>query len=193
MKVFYKYIPNVLSSFRIIAAPFLLVIAWQGRPNLFLGVLALSLFSDAVDGFVARSLAVTSERGAKLDSWGDFITYLTVPLCAWFLWPEILKHEALFIMIGITFFILPALVSFIKFKRLSCYHTLAAKILAVLMFSAIFILFTTGIAWPFRCAVVLLCFVAIEEIAITLWLTEQRCNIPSFWHLLHSPYKGQAL
>jgi CDP-diacylglycerol--glycerol-3-phosphate 3-phosphatidyltransferase len=141
MRKVYENIPNILSSFRLFAAPFLLFIAWQGWPNLFLAILAISLLSDAIDGFIARRLNVTSKAGARLDSWGDFVTYLTVPLCAWWLWPEILQREAFFVLTGIIFFLLPALTGFIKFKMLPSYHTWAAKILAVLMCLALYILF----------------------------------------------------
>lgn len=187
MRTIYENIPNLLSCFRLIAAPFLLIIAWQDRPNLFLVILAVSLLSDAIDGFIARRFKVTSKTGAKLDSWGDFVTYFTVAVCAWRLWPEILQREAFFVVTGIVFFILPALAGSIKFKRLPCYHTWGAKIQAVLMCLAMYILFITDIGWPFRCAVILQCFVSIEEMAITLWLTEQRCNVPSFWHLIYTP------
>ena len=187
MRIPYKNIPNLLSSFRIIAAPFLFVTAWQDRPNLFLAILAFSLLSDAVDGFVARRFKVTSKTGTKLDSWGNFITYITVALCAWRLWPDILHREAFFVLTGIVLFVLPVIAGYIKFKRLLCYHTWAAKIQAVLMCISIYILFITGIAWPFQCAIILQCFVTIEEIAITLWLKEQRHNIPSLWHLISSP------
>ena len=187
MQTIYKNIPNLLSSFRLVVVPFLLLIAWQGWPNLFLAFLAVSLLSDAIDGFIARKLKITSKTGAKLDSWGDFATYSTVALCAWWLWPEILQREAFFVVMGIVFFILPALAGSIKFKRLPCYHTWAAKIQAVLMCVALFTLFITDIAWPFRCAVILQYFVSIEEIAITLRLKEQRYNVRSFWHLIHSP------
>ena len=187
MRTIYKSIPNLLSSFRLIAAPFLFIIAWQEQPNLFLAVLAVSLLSDAFDGFIARMLKATSKTGTRLDSWGDFVTYITVAFCAWRLWPEILQREAFFVVTGIVFFVLPVIVGSIKFKRLPCYHTWAAKIQAVLMCLAIYILLITGIAWPFQCAVIFQCFVSIEEMAITLWLTEQRYNVPSFWHLIHFP------
>jgi len=186
MRTIYENIPNLLSIFRLIVAPFLLAIAWQGRANLFLVILAVSLLSDVTDGYIARRLKVTSKTGATLDSWGDFVTYLTVALGAWWLWPEILRREAFFVLTGIAFYIIPALVGFIKFKRLPCYHTWAVKIQAALMCLAFYILFITDIEWPFRCAVILQYFVSIEEMAITLFLTEQRYNVRSFWHLIHS-------
>lgn len=180
-------IPNILSSFRLIIAPVLVLIAWQGKSSLFLSVLALSLLSDAFDGFIARRFRITSKIGAKLDSWGDFITYLTVALCAWKLWPEVLQREAFFVAAGISLYMLPIIAGFIKFKRLPCYHTWGAKAQAVLMCIAIYVLLITGIARPFQFAVILQLFVSLEEIAITLWLKERRQNIPSFWHLVHSP------
>ena len=179
-------IPNLLSSCRLIAAPILLFIASQSRPNLFLALLAVSLMTDAIDGFIARRYKVTSETGARLDSWGDFVTFITIGISAWWLWPEILHREMVFVATGIMSFLLPVAAGLIKFRRLPSYHTWSAKIQAVLMSSAIFILFGLGITWPFRYAVLLQALVSIEEIIITLFLKEQMCNIPSLWHLRQS-------
>ena len=175
-------IPNVLSGFRLIAAPFLLYLARTGHPRLFLALLAVSLFSDSIDGFIARRLNKTSEFGTKLDSWGDLATYLTVPLCAWWLWPEILKREAFFVVLVVSAYVLPLVAGFVKFRRLPSYHTWAAKAAAVLMSIAFFILFIFDISRPFHCAAILQALVACEEIAMTLMLPEWHGNVPSFLH-----------
>ncbi|MBW1753976.1 MAG: CDP-alcohol phosphatidyltransferase family protein [Deltaproteobacteria bacterium] len=177
-------IPNLLSGFRLIAAPFLLYLAWMGHPNLFLVLLALSLLSDSIDGFVARSLNEASELGTKLDSWGDLATYLTVPICAWWLWPEVLKREAFFVLLVIGAYIIPLMAGFVKFHRLPSYHTRAAKTAAVLMSIAVFTLFIFDISWPFRCAAIVQTLVACEEVAITLRLSKLESNVLSFWHLI---------
>jgi CDP-diacylglycerol--glycerol-3-phosphate 3-phosphatidyltransferase len=176
-------IPNLLSGFRLIAAPFLLYLAWTGRPTLFLVLLSLSLLSDCVDGFIARKLENTSEFGTRLDSWGDLATYLTVPLCAWWLWPEILKREAPFVLLVVAAYVVPLVAGFVKFRRLPSYHTWGAKAGAVLMSVAVLILFVADMPWPFRCAAAAQAAVACEEIAITLRLSEPRTNVPSYWHL----------
>ena len=176
-------IPNLLSGFRLIAAPFLLYLAWMGHPNLFLALLAVSLLSDSIDGFIARRLNEASELGTKLDSWGDLATYLTVPLCAWWLWPEILKREAFFVLLVIGAYIVPLMAGFVKFQRLPSYHTWAAKTAAVLMSFAVLILFIVDIAWPFKCAAIVQALVACEEVAITLRLSKLESNVRSFWHL----------
>ena len=187
MRIKYVNIPNLLSGFRLIIAPFLFLIAWLNRPVLFLEILAVSLFSDAVDGFIARRFKLTTKTGAQLDSWGDLATYCTVAVSAWWLWPDILQREILFIVMGITFYLLPIFAGFLKFKQLPSYHTWAAKTLGVIICIAIYILFITGISWPFHCAVIFQLFVSIEEIAITVLLKEHRHNIHSFWHLINAP------
>ena len=182
MRSKYKNIPNLLSSFRVIIAPFLLVIAWQELPNLFLAILAVSLLSDALDGFLARRLGVTSKTGAKLDSWGDFATYCTFALCAWWLWPEVLKREAVFVVLLIGAFTAPFFIGLIKFGRLPSYHTWSSKAAAVFISVSVFILFMMDISWPFRYATIFQALSASEEIAITAFLSEWRYNVPSLWH-----------
>ena len=178
--------PNLLSGFRIIAAPALLYLAWTDHPGLFLALLALTLFSDAIDGFVARRLHATSEFGTRLDSWGDLVIYLVIPLCAWWLWPDIIMREAAFVLLVLVAFGLPPVVGLLKFRQLTSYHTWFAKAVAVLMSVAIFLLFMTDIAWPFRFAAALLCLSACEEIAITFRLPELRSNVRSYWHVIRA-------
>ena len=178
-----KSIPNILSGFRIIAAPFLLYFAWIGSKYLFLGLLLISLLSDAVDGYIARKFNITSPLGAKLDSWGDMATYLTVPFCALWLWPEILGKEAIYVYIIIGSYIIPIIAGLIKFRRIPSYHTWGAKTAAVIMSVSAFTLFLTGITWPFRCAAVLQAIIACEEVLITIQLNELKSNVKSFWHV----------
>ncbi|UCC57297.1 MAG: CDP-alcohol phosphatidyltransferase family protein [Gammaproteobacteria bacterium] len=177
-------IANLLSAFRLIAAPFLFYLAWTGRPKLFLVLLAFTLLSDAIDGFVARRLHVSSELGTRLDSWGDLVTFLLVPLYVWWLWPDIIRREAAFVLLVMGAFIIPITVGLLKFRQLTSYHTWSAKVVAVLLSVAVFLLIIADIAWPFRCAAVLLFLSACEEIAITLRLPELRSNVRSYWHII---------
>jgi CDP-diacylglycerol--glycerol-3-phosphate 3-phosphatidyltransferase len=167
----------------LVAAPFLLCLAWLGYRNLFLILLAVSLLTDAIDGYFSRRLNVTSDLGTKLDSWGDMATYLTIPLCAWWLWPEIIKEEAIYVVIVIGAYVIPIIAGLIKFRRIPSYHTLGSKIAAFIMSTSVFILFVTGIAWPFRCAAVFQALVACEGVLITTQLNKLHGNIKSIWHV----------
>ena len=184
-------IPNLLSGFRLVAAPFMLYLSWIGLRKTFLALLVLSLLSDAIDGFIARRLYVSSDIGAKLDSWGDLATYLTVPICIWWLWPEIVKREAPFVIIILGAYIVPLIAGFAKFRKLPSYHTWGAKIAAVLMSIAVFTLLMIDISLPFRCAALVQALVACEEVAITLQLKELKSNVKSIWHVKHIISKNQ--
>lgn len=184
-------IPNLLSGFRLVAAPFMLYLSWMGLRKIFLALLVLSLLSDAIDGFIARRLYVSSDIGAKLDSWGDLATYLTVPICIWWLWPEIVKREAPFVIIILGAYIVPLIAGFAKFRKLPSYHTWGAKIAAVLMSIAVFTLLMIDISLPFRCAALVQALVACEEVAITLQLKELKSNVKSIWHVKHIISKNQ--
>ncbi len=176
-------IPNQLSIFRIAAAPFLLLAGWLGSETWFFWLFGLMLFSDAIDGFIARMLHQTSELGARLDSLGDIATYLTTPLAVWWLWPEIIKAELLFITAAIIIYILPAFFSIAKFGQLASYHTWITKVSAVLMSGGVVLLLAFDSPVVFHIAVFFLIIEAAENIAITMYLPKPRTDIRSFWHL----------
>ena len=67
-------IADWFSFYRIIAAPFLLVLIWFDERLIFSWLLLLSYLTDALDGYLARKLKITSARGSQLDSFGDQIT-----------------------------------------------------------------------------------------------------------------------
>ena len=121
------HLPNLLSVVRLLLVPVLLSLAWYGHPRFFLGGLIISLASDAADGFLARRFNQTSELGAKLDSWADFLTYLSLPICGWWLRPEVVREEQLWLTGGIGCYFAATIAGFLKFRRLTSYHTWAAK------------------------------------------------------------------
>ncbi|MDH4321485.1 MAG: CDP-alcohol phosphatidyltransferase family protein, partial [Desulfobulbaceae bacterium] len=156
---------------------------------------ALALVSDALDGYLARRLCQTSELGARLDSWGDCAVYCATPPAVWWLWPEIVRAEAPFVTLACLAFALPIAIGFGKYRRLTSYHTLGAKIAAVLLAITTPLLLLGGPAWPFRLAVLVLLAAEIEEIAITFTLPAWRSDIRSFWHarqdLANKPNRGE--
>jgi CDP-diacylglycerol--glycerol-3-phosphate 3-phosphatidyltransferase len=177
-------VPNLLSALRLVLAPVMLVLAWSGHPNAFLGCLIVSLFSDLADGFVARHFGKPSVLGAKLDSWGDLAMYLTLPPCIWWLWPDVILAELPFVALALASFVLPTLIGLMKFKRFTSYHTYGAKFSAVVMGVAMLLLFTGQTPWPFRIGAAIFALAEIEEIAITAVLSEWTSDVRSLWHAL---------
>jgi len=177
-------LPNILTCFRFVAAPALLWLAWSGYGNEFLWLLAFTFLTDMLDGLAARLLNQVSELGALLDSAGDLVIYTIMAISIWWLWPEIVDREKTVIILAIISFTAPVLVGVIKFHSFTSYHTWLVKVAVVSIGLAFFILFIFDIAWPFQLATLVCILAATEEIIITLYLTEQRSDVRSFWHII---------
>lgn len=177
-------IPNLLSASRIAVAPAELWAAWTGREHLFLALFVYVLLSDAIDGRIARRSGTASPLGATLDSWGDFAMFLSLPPCVWWLWPDIVRAEALFITLAVLSYIVPTIIGYLRWHRLTSYHTWAAKLSAVMMGVTVLVLLIWGVSLPFRLVVPLFMFSAVEDIAITFILRHWQPNVPSIRHAL---------
>ena len=177
-------LPNLLTGFRFVAAPVLLWLAWHNYPIAFMALLAITFASDLLDGVVARMTGQVSAFGAALDSWADVITYLTIALCCWWLWPDVMRRELIYVSLIVASCLLPALAGMLKFGRFTSYHTWAVKIAAAAMGLTLYVLFLGGPPWPFRVAAVICILAAIEEIVITWLLQEPQSNLRSVWDVL---------
>lgn len=175
-------IPNLLSIFRILAAPFLLLSGWLGMPAFFFTLLGMMLFSDVLDGFIARRVGQTSEFGARLDSYGDILTYLCAPLAAWWLWPDIIHQELYYIIAAIIIYIFPVFFTLIKFGKLASYHTWITKISAVIMSAGVVYLLLFKESILFHFAVYFLVIEMVENIVITFILSKPKSDIHTIWH-----------
>ncbi|MDD3591909.1 MAG: CDP-alcohol phosphatidyltransferase family protein [Sulfurovum sp.] len=177
-------IPNLLSLFRILAAPFLLLSGWLGLPALFYAIFLSMLLSDALDGFIARMLHQTSALGARLDTYGDILTYVSVLGASWWLWPDLIQSELNYIIAAAVLYAIPALFALIKFGKLASYHTWITKLSAVMMGAGVVILLLFKEALLFHWAVYFLVIELLENLLITFLLKEEQTNIRSVWHAL---------
>jgi len=177
-------IPNALSASRLAIVPVLLALAWWGMQPIFVAVLALSFASDVLDGLLARRLGQTSALGARLDSLGDFAVYMSLPLCAWWLVPDVFMSNRWFFAAAALSVFAPATFAWLKFRSASGYHTWLVKLAALVMGISVMVLFAGGPEWPFRLAVPVGAVAALEEIAITFVLREPRANVRSLFHAL---------
>ena len=139
MLTFKNYnIADWFSFYRIFAAPFLLVFLWFGNREIFTWLLLISYSTDAIDGFLARRLKITSPRGSQLDSMGDQIT-LIIGLIGLFVFEHDFILENLFIIV-IAFipYIVQMIIAYLKYGKATAFHTYLAKISAIMQ--SVFIL-----------------------------------------------------
>jgi len=174
--------PNALSCARILLSPVLLFLAWYGWNKIFIACLLFTFMTDALDGWLARKLNCQTESGAKLDSWADIVTWLALPVCGWWLHQEILERELPFLAISIFFYLAAIGIGFLKFRRLTSYHTYGAKFMTIFASICVAVFFITNSPWTIRAFTPVVVLTQLEEILITFTLSKWRANVPSLWH-----------
>jgi CDP-diacylglycerol--glycerol-3-phosphate 3-phosphatidyltransferase len=165
-------------------APVLFYFALTQQPHWFIGVLLFAVFTDVLDGFLARTLNQITSMGSHLDSWGDFVIYSTMAICAWILWPDILQQEFPYFIIVVLSFTLPVLIGFIKFHTFTSYHTWSVKLAVLLTIVSYILLFSVLLDWPFRIAAFFCLYAAIEETSITLLIHHEHVDVRNIWQAL---------
>lgn len=174
-------LPNVISAIRVALVPVLVLLALEQKAQVFLCVLALSLFTDCLDGYLARRLGQVTELGGRLDSWADLTTYAAMLLGLKLIWPETFEREAGYLVIAFSSWIVPLLVCLVRFQCFPSYHTLAAKIAAILVAPAYFIAAIWDNSSMFRLVLLFYLWVALEQVIITSILPRWQGNISGFW------------
>jgi len=176
--------PNLVSMVRILMAPVLLYLANAQYPTIYIVAVMFTLFTDVLDGFLARHLDMITELGAHLDSWGDFVIYTTLAIAAWWLWPDIIRNELVAVVIIIISFTLPVVVGLIKFRTLTSYHTWSVKFAVFITVVSYLIVFSGLLSWPIYLAAFVSVVAAVEEILITIIMKHEHADVRSAWHAL---------
>jgi CDP-diacylglycerol--glycerol-3-phosphate 3-phosphatidyltransferase len=165
-------------------APVLFYFAFAQQPNWYFGALLFAVFTDVLDGFLARTLNQITKMGSHLDSWGDFVIYSTMAICAWVLWPDILQRELPYYIVMVLSFTVPVLIGYIKFHTFTSYHTWSVKLAVFVSVISYVLLFSELLDWPFRIAALLCLYAAIEETIITLLMHHEHVDVRTAWQAL---------
>lgn len=171
---------------RMMAAPLLLAAAVSGYSRAFLAIALYGFLSDAGDGLVARIRTTASVRGAQLDSRADFYFYTAVLLGLVWLFPARLGEHWMLLGTVAAAYATPIAAGWLKFHRLTSYHTFLARASLVLLAAGLFAWLLLDSILPLQVGTVVLVLSAIEELAITRLLTEIGDNIPTVFRLLNN-------
>jgi len=137
-------LPNLLSLYRLLSVPVLFYIAYTGQEKLFFYWFLFNLFTDVLDGFIARTFNMQTELGAKLDSTADFTMYiLAMYALIKFKWGDLQAYQISFILL-IFYYLFIDIFALLKFKKVSHLHLISSKIAGVLQGLFFLSLFTIG-------------------------------------------------
>ncbi len=133
-------IADWFSFYRVVAAPFLVLLLWLDKRHFFAWLLLISYLTDAIDGYLARKLKITSPRGSQLDSFGDQIT-LVVGLIGLLVFEnEFIKKNILLIGVAFVPYIIQMGIAYYKYGKATAFHTYLAKLSAIIQ--SVFILYS---------------------------------------------------
>ena len=133
-------IADWFSFYRVVAAPFLLIFLWLGERDIFTWLLLVSYSTDAIDGYLARKLKITSARGSQLDSFGDQLTFIIGLLGLLVFETVFIKENYLLILIAFSPYIIQMLLAYRKYGKATAFHTYLAKSSAIIQ--SVFILWS---------------------------------------------------
>lgn len=179
-------IPDWLSLYRIISAPWLLFLIYQEQRLLFSIFLLISFTTDALDGFLARRMNIETQRGAQLDSIGDAVTFCIGLIGMIGFEYEFMKEEAGLILFAFSFYILQLVLAYWRYGMPSSFHTYLAKIAAIFQGTFMLWFFFVGIEyWLYYAVIVLSILETIEETILIMWFPKWRANIKGLLWVLN--------
>lgn len=176
-------IPDWLSVYRILSAPFLVGVIFLDERIVFGILLFISFLTDAVDGYLARKMNIVTQRGAQLDSIGDAVTFC-VGLGG------ILKFELNFVLeyiviivIAFGLYLFQLFLAYWRYGMPSSFHTYLAKLSAIFQATFMVYLFFFGVEmWLFYLATFLSIIETIEEIILIVLFDKWKSNVKGlFW------------
>jgi len=168
MLTFKNYnIADWISFYRIAAAPILILLLFLDERIIFTWFLLISYSTDAIDGFVARKLNITSARGSQLDSFGDQITF-TLGLIGIFIFElNFIIENYILIIISFSPYLIQMFIAFVKYGKATAFHTYLAKLSAIVQsIFILWLLFFEPIYWLFYVMIVIGILETIEEVTL---------------------------
>lgn len=178
-------LPNALSAYRILIAPYISWFIINQQRDWFILFLSISLVTDILDGLIARTFKLETEIGAKLDSLADIGTFITAIVGLFvFEYEFVLQHSFVFLTMVILY-ALPQLIALLKFKQFPSFHLYSFKVTGYLQGIFIFTFFQFGhYAWYFY-LMCIVSFIAYKEELIAVMISRNlRSNIKSVYFLL---------
>lgn len=178
-------IPNVLSFYRLLSFPVILILALAGYKQVFAVLIIINLITDVLDGLIARLLKQQTEFGARIDSIADISTYILVFLGVWLFKRDDFAPHVVSFSIFIGLLITALGLSLVKFGRFPSLHLYSWKIGGYIQGTFFFTLFAFGFFTPFYYIMVYWGILAfLEHIIIQLIIPEMRSNVKGlFWVL----------
>lgn len=184
-------IPDWFSFYRLVAAPLLIVLLILQERELFSWFLLISYATDFIDGKLARWLKVVKPEGSQIDSLGDQITFLLgVAGVMVFEWAFIREHYWV-IIIAFSPYVLQMILAWLKYGKLTAFHTYLAKFSALVQaFFILWTLFFQPNLWLFYSMILIGVLETLEEIVLIFIYKHWTSDVKGIYWALRDERRG---
>ncbi|MGZ5189479.1 MAG: CDP-alcohol phosphatidyltransferase family protein [Flavisolibacter sp.] len=177
------YIINAITVYRALAAFVLLGLIITGNREIFKWLLAFSFFTDAIDGLLARKYKVSSVLGSRIDSIADDLTILMAIIGLLIFEPGFVQHQLEWIISLLSLYMLQNIIAFIRYGRISSFHTYLAKLATILQGIFLILIFFLP-DWPlglFHLAAIVTILDLAEEIVLVIIIHEWKSDVKGLY------------
>ncbi len=180
------FVINAITIYRLAIAPLLVFLVLDHRPDPFKWLLAVSFFTDAIDGYLSRRYKVTSVLGSRLDSMADDVTIIAAMTGLLVFKSGFIRHELILFGVLLVLFILQTVLAMIRYRRMTSFHTYMAKTAAIMQ--GIFLMLIFFLPEPpyavFYAAVIITILDLTEEIILVLRLPRWQANVKGLYWVI---------
>jgi cardiolipin synthase len=182
---------NLITFYRLVAALPLVFLLIERQFSLFKWLLALSFFTDAIDGWLARRFQVISLLGARIDSIADDLTILVAILGVVYLRPGFVRSEWLPVGIMAVLYLIQNALALVRYRKLTSFHTYIAKAAAVLQgfFLVLFFFLPEPRVFIFYLTAGVTIIDLAEEILLVLVLPQWEANVKGLYWVLKTKWR----
>jgi phosphatidylglycerophosphate synthase len=174
-----------ISLYRIIAVPVLILFIILDERMLFAWFLLISLSTDMIDGIIARIMGIHSDRGTRIDSYGDFLTFIMAIAGLFRFEFGFIKEHWLLFTIPVALYFLQVGLAVIRFGGPTSFHTYLSKLTFLLQGIFILCLFFFGyFAGLFYASVITGILGSAEEIVLLYMLDKNKMNVKGIYWIL---------
>jgi phosphatidylglycerophosphate synthase len=178
-------IADWISFYRIAIAPVLLIFIYYDERLIFSFFLLVSYSTDMVDGFVARKLKMTSQRGSQLDSMGDQITLIIGLIGIYTFEYDFINRHYILIALSLGLYMSQMFIAWRKYGKATAFHTYLAKLSALAQgVFILLLLFFGSIEWLFYLMIGLGIIETLEEITLIFLFDNWRSDIKGLYWVL---------
>lgn len=190
MKFILRNIPNILSGWRLLSFPVLIYFIFTGNRSAFILLLSINLITDILDGLIARIFKLQTNFGARLDSLADMGTYIAAFTAFIVLEWSFVSSKAVAFSVLIIMWILPQLISIIRFRKPPHFHLWSNKFAGYIQGIFIFTYFNWGnseIYFWFMWSISILAF--LEELIVAVRIPKLRSDLKGIYWMMREQGK----